>query len=253
VGADLKEIDARTGSIVRVISLGAPESVLLTALAVSGKYLLVGGAGRESGGSGTVGELDLATSRTLKVINGKLDHFGVPLSMAVNGSDLFVVSLSQDSAGNNVWELSEVRVPGGQLVRTFSNAAYHINNPGSVFSYGHYVFVISQGSSQLTGSDGPSSITQIDARTGALVRTIHGPLYELKGAVAMAGLNGDLYVADAGANAVTVIDPNTGEPLEVLRGTRYGFAHPDGLATWGAHLYVVNGEGETVTDIEFAS
>ncbi|HMK95929.1 MAG TPA: hypothetical protein VK425_00190 [Acidimicrobiales bacterium] len=252
LGGRVTVVDAGTGAMARVISLGPSGSFAASALAVSGRYLFVGGASRTSNGSGTVRELDITTGSTTRMIGGKQYHFGVPVSMAVNGADLFVVTLNQDSAGNNIWALTEVSIPDGQLVRVFPNAAYALDNPDSVFSYGPYVFVASLGPSQsnLNGGYGPGAITQIEATTGTLIRVIRGARYELKGESAMASLGGDLYVADTAADAVTVIDPATGVPRRVLSGSEYGFAAPDGLATWGDHLYVANGEGQTVTDIE---
>jgi hypothetical protein len=261
-GTEVTEINAGTGGVTRVIGLG--KSIVSSGLAIGGRYLLVGGVGKN--GEGAVVVVNLATNQVQKVITGKQYKFGVPVSMALSGHDLFVDTLNQDSSGNDTWALTEVSIPDGQLVRVLQNAPYHLSNPTQVLACGPYMFIANLGPSQSSvssgpgllsvseiggGGYGPGTITQIEAESGILDRVISGARYQLKGDSAMECFHGNLYVADTGANAVTVIDPATGLPLQVLRGSEYGFASPDGMATWEDHLYVANGSGGSVTDIQF--
>ena len=121
---------------------------------------------------------------------------------------------------------------------------------------GSYIFALNVGNLASEGGNirfGLGTIAQIDAETGALVRLISGSRYDLSGATAMAVMDQDLFVADAGADAVTEIDPATGALVKLLDGDQYSFVGPDGEATWGHHLYVANGQGNSVTDIELRS
>ena len=256
-GASITEVDAGTGALVRVVSLGSPAEVAPTALAVWGKYLLIGSLGNNSTHSGSVSELDMATGRVVEMITGKQYKLGLPLSMAVDGRDLFVDSIDGDnSSGSETSTLTEIDLPSRHVARALSGRKAHIGEALDLLADGPYIFVVNAGALVLQGGSvayTAGSLTQIDTKTGTVVRVISAPRYDLGGASAMAMLGQDLYVADSGANAVTEIDPATGSLVRVLSATRYGFSGPDGEAAWGNHLYVANGQGDSVTDINFGS
>ena len=198
-------------------------------------------------------EIDIASGQVVKTMSGKQFKAALPVSMTVDGPDLFLDTIN--SSGKGFSTLTEVDLASGQVVEELPNGtASRLTQAIEVLSDGPYVFTVNLGQPQLSAngiSYGAASLAQIDARTGSIVRVISGARYDFNGATAMSVLGHDLYVADAGANAVTEVDTTTGALVRVLSGARYGFDGPDGEAVWGDHLYVANGEGNTVTDIEF--
>lgn len=70
------------------------------------------------------------------------------------------------------------------------------------------------------------SVTELDAKTGAVLRTISGSQYQFDapGGIAVAG--GRVWVTNTDANSVTELDARTGAAVRVIFGSKYRFEYP---------------------------
>jgi hypothetical protein len=106
------------------------------------------------------------------------------------------------------------------------------------------------GDDLFVGNGSGSSVTELDASTGALVRVLSSPAYKFSYPQAMAVAGRDLFVANATGNSVTELDASTGALVKVLSGPAYKFNGPEATAVAGDDLFVGNGGGSSVTELD---
>ena len=63
---------------------------------------------------------------------------------------------------------------------------------------------------------GGNSVTELDAKTGGLIRVIRGSAYGFKGPDAIAVIGGHVWVANGGGNTLTELDATTGDLVRVF-------------------------------------
>ena len=102
--------------------------------------------------------------------------------------------------------------------------------------------------------NGVNSITEINATTGALIRSITAPRYQLTWPSAIAATPNAIWVANNGSasggnapNAVTEINATTSALIRVISASRYRLTYPAGITTTGNTVWVDN--GGSVTEI----
>src|SRR5207253_2806868 len=92
---------------------------------------------------------------------------------------------------------------------------------------------------------GASSVAELDARTGALVRVISRKKYRLEGPAAIAVAGGHVWVANVGdtntGGTVTELNARTGALVRAISRKKYRFGWPFGIAVAGGHVWVANG------------
>ena len=99
---------------------------------------------------------------------------------------------------------------------------------------------------------GNSTVTEVDAGTGARVATISGRRVHLSGPTAIVGVGGDLFVANGAGNSVTELRASDRKHIRTIKGARYHFSHPVALASSGSDLFVLNAAG-SVTEVSTTS
>ncbi len=138
-------------------------------------------------------------------------------------------------------------------VRLFAGSA------GTPFGFNSPMAIASDGSHLLVANFAGSSVTEVDAQTGALVRILAGPTYGLHDPDAVAIAAGHAWIANladpsTGAGAsVTEVNVTTGALTRVIRGARYRFDQPDGIGSDGTRVWVANGDGGTLTELSAAT
>jgi len=194
----LAEIDAATGTLVRIVSgqrYGLADPV---ALAVDGNTLWVA-----DGTGDAVTEVNAATGALIRVIAGQGYQLADPGAIAAGGGHVWVAN-----AGLNA--VTEIDAATGAVVRVISAPRYRLDTtvyPPAITVAGNRVWV----------TDGNSdALTEIDATTGALIRVIADRRYQLNGPDAIAVTDGRAWVVNVDSSSVTEIDAATGALIRVI-------------------------------------
>jgi DNA-binding beta-propeller fold protein YncE len=165
-------------------------------------------------------------------------HFNQPTAITSFGPDLFVAN-----AGGSI---SELRASDGALIRVISGKKYGFDDPIAVTAVGKRILVLNAGlpsaSPSVTGS-----ITELNGRTGALLRTISGPSLMLDNPMALTMNGADVYVADEANNSVTVANIATGNLVTVI--SQQGLDNPDGIAYQDGNVWVADSASNAATEI----
>jgi hypothetical protein len=170
--------------------------------------------------SGSIGEYDATTGVALSApLVSNLDQ---PNSIAISGSDLYVVSQNLDTVG-------EYTTTGTTVNASLVSG---LTDPMGIAVSGSDLFVIDQGG---------SAIGEYDANTGAAVSA--SLITGLAGASGIAISGSYLFVTNNGSGAI-------GE--YTISGTRVsstlvsGLSEPEGIAVSGSDLFVVNSGSRTI-------
>jgi outer membrane protein assembly factor BamB len=151
------EFNASDGSYVRAVSRSNIQTPV--ALAADGAHVwMVGSDVNGNGAAGTVIELDASNGRQL---------WSTAITVYNNPQATTYDSITY--AGGFLW------VANGESVRVLSGAQYQLNGPAVVVAAGHNVFVLNTNG---------NSVTEIDARTGALEHILSAARYHFNGRLA---------------------------------------------------------------------
>jgi hypothetical protein len=121
--------------------------------------------------------------------------------------------------------LTSLRFPGRAL-----------EDPQAVASEGNFLWVTCS-----------NSVTEINARTGALVRVLSAKKYRFSGGPGAIAANSTGVWVVNGSGSITQVNPRTGALVRVISGHRFGFNSPVGIAITGNRLWVAN--AGSVTEI----
>ena len=85
-----------------------------------------------------------------------------------------------------------------------------------------------------------TSVTELSASTGALVKVISGSAYKFNDPDAIASDGTHVWVANAAGDSVTELSASTGALVKVISGSAYKFDDPDAITSDGTHVWVAN-------------
>ena len=165
-------------------------------------------------------------------------RFNQPTAITIFGPNLFIAN-----AGGSV---SEIRASTGALVRVISGKKFGFVDPVAISTVGKRILVLNAG----LPSASPNvmgSITEINGRTGALLRTVSGASLMLDNPMALTVNGADVYVADEGNNSVTVANIATGNLIAVI--SQQGLDSPDGIAFQDGNVWVADSGSNAATEI----
>ncbi len=204
----------------------------------------------------------------LMTAGGALNASAASRQQSPTGVKVFGWGFSHPSAvasdGSHVWvantdSVTELNAASGHLVRVISGLAYpyarHFFNPViAIAARGAHVWVLNGGACMTICSKGTnSSITELDAATGNLVRVISGPKYRLNYSAAISVAGGELWVANGlgtKGGSVTEVSASTGDLVRVISGPAFQFSGPDAISSDGVHVWVADGSGASITELE---
>jgi sugar lactone lactonase YvrE len=169
-------------------------------------------------------------------------RFNRPTAITPAGADLFIAN----AAGT----VLEMRATTGALVRVIPNTHAAFADPVAISHSGDVILVLNAGrassSSPLAGS-----ITELDARTGSVLRTIKGSAFAFDDPAAMTVSGPDVFVADKGNNSVTEVAVASGRLVRVVAGE--GLDAPDGIAVQDGNVWVSDSAANSATEINAVS
>jgi hypothetical protein len=102
-------------------------------------------------------------------------------------------------------------------------------------------------------NDRTSSLTELNAKTGAFIRFVKGKNDGLSVMSSIASNGTDVWVTNLGTssatgNTVSEFRVSTGALVQVLRGPRYGFSEPYVVTYSSGRVWVANGGTKSLTE-----
>ena len=103
-----------------------------------------------------------------------------------------------------------------------------------------------------TGGD-QGWVTELSARTGALIRVISARRDRLTDPEAVAAVGDRVWVVNSFGDSLVELDAATGALIRVIAAARYQLSDPGAVAADGNRLWVANAGGDSVTEIDAAT
>jgi hypothetical protein len=117
-------------------------------------------------------------------------------------------------------------------------AAYGFDRPAAIAAAGGELWIANLGG---------NSVTEVDGRTGALIRTLAAAHYGFRAPDAIAATGHRLFVVNR-HGSVTELNALTGALVRIVRGARYEFMRPAALIVDSGDVWVVNTAGDSLTE-----
>jgi DNA-binding beta-propeller fold protein YncE len=194
-------IDVATGRTLATLPTGqGPHEVVVTA---DGRTAIVTDYGAQAGGN-TLTVIDVPGLEVVRTID--LGQYRRPHGIAFLPGDSLVVVTSE--ATRNV---IVVHVASGTVRRAIPTQR----------DVSHMLAVVGDGSRIYTGDIGSNTVTELDARTGAYVRSFDVPTQPE--AVNVTPDGKEVWVGSNATGAVSVVDPATGQVTKAAEG--FGFPY----------------------------
>ena len=168
--------------------------------------------------------------------------FKHPTAIALDHNGHLWVS-NQDYFG-----VTEIEASTGQVMRVINAKADGFIDPYGISVSGQHVWVVSGGVEYGNGTSHVGTVTELNAMTGALIRTVDVKKHGVTGLSAVSADDQHVWVAADGGGRVVELSNVTGRVVHVYRG-RMNFVQPDGVASNGRDVWVVGPEtGNSVVE-----
>jgi hypothetical protein len=190
------ELDASTGTALKTIPGSKTGITYPVSFAISGPYVWVVDGGYK-GGLGGVTRIDTRTGTSFTKTGGNYG-FVRPATIAIAGGHVWVLN-NPYRGGLSV---TEMNASDGSLVQILSGSQYDFGSYVNLFGYraagvaaaGNRVWVADPDG----GSNGHGAVTEINARTGGLVRVLSGAPYDFYTPDAIATAGSQIWVTNFG-------------------------------------------------------
>jgi 6-phosphogluconolactonase (cycloisomerase 2 family) len=247
-GNSVTELDAATGSIVRVIDAGADGFKTPIAIAVTQSHVWVvnDGVKGDSRGTGSITELSASTGALVRVITVSAARFDNPAAIAISGSHVWVTNLETSSNGGSVTDLNE---SNGSIARVVDSLSDAFDGPVAVAARGDDVWIVSNGVKNYYGNGrGVGSVTELDATTGRVIRVITAQTVPFDEPTAIAVSGSHVWVANLDYSSIVELDASNGSLVRLIRANSLN--QPLSMAVDRDHLWVANYFGNSVTELK---
>jgi hypothetical protein len=181
----------------------------------------------------------LAFSRTATSATESFKH---PTAIALdNDGHLWVAN--QDYFG-----VTEIDAGTGHVIRVVNDKSDGFIDPAGIAVSGQHVWIVSGGVTYGNGTSHVGTVTELNANTGALIRTVNLKEHGVTGLSAVSADHLHVWVTADGGGRVVELSESTGHVEEVDRG-RLNIAEPDGVVSNDRDVWVVGPEtGNSVVE-----
>ena len=245
------ELDARTGDLVRTINLKPYGVTGLSAVSADDQHVWV-----NADGGARVAEISRATGKVDRIFEGR-HRFVEPGGIYSNGRQVWISSLETSegiversaSSGakiRTITPMAMVPPPGG------GNKLLTYLGPQSVTADANYVWTGNE--SGANGTSHGASVTQINASTGKIIRTIATPADRFFGVIHDVDSDGaHVWVVNGAVgtpdgqrgDTVTELNTSDGSLVRVIRLNNGEFSDPDQVVSDGVDVWVTDQGGGT--------
>jgi len=148
-------------------------------------------------------------------------------------------------ANQDYFGITEIQASTGKVIRLINAKADGFIDPSGIAISGNNVWVVSGSVTYENGTSNYGMVTELNATTGDLVRTVN---LKKHGVTGLSGASADaahVWVSADGGEQVAELSNATGKVVHVYRG-RQKFVQPSGIATDGRHVWIPSlesGEG----------
>ncbi|HTW06708.1 MAG TPA: PQQ-binding-like beta-propeller repeat protein [Acidimicrobiales bacterium] len=284
----LTELNATTGTLLRVIDRPSPLTDHPVALAATGNDVFVASSG---GGSQrpAVTEIDAATGAAVRVLASPRYGLDGPDALLVQGRTLFVANGEASLNGRAIvgGSVTEINTVTGALERVLSGKRYGFAGPAAMTTVGDQLFVASpegsgcgaitqvdlpSGAAKLltdagcgptvlaawrdrlfVGSSAGASVAVLNTASGAQLAQLQDNSYNLSGPPTAMQVAGDTLFIASSTGTVAEVSAPSGKLVRVLAAPQYGFDGPSAFALSSGRLYVANHGGASVTVLAVAT
>jgi outer membrane protein assembly factor BamB len=208
-------------------------------IAISGGHVWVV---NQEDGANSVTELNASNGSLVRVL--RQHHYGFvhPDAIVASSGNVFVLNSNGDS-------ITEINASTGSLVRIFNARAGCCAHSQSTFEWAEPMTFAVSGShlwigdehAYANGGTEVSSLVELNAKNGSVIRVIKKSTYALSIPVGLAVSDGHVWVEN-GYTSVTELNENTGALVRVIstKLSPKGFNSPDGMAVVGRYVYILN-------------
>ncbi|HWD95766.1 MAG TPA: hypothetical protein VG246_05035 [Acidimicrobiales bacterium] len=247
-GNSVTELDARSGSVIRVIDDPADGFTTPIALAVTDDHVWVVNEGVKGNkrGTGSITELSTRTGALVRVIAIRSARLDNPAAIAISKSRVWVTNQQTSSDGGSVTNLSE---HDGSITRVIDSLGGAFDGPVAVATRGDDVWIVSSGAKNYYGNGrGVGSVTELDAVTGRVKRIITAQTapFDEPTAIAISGMH--VWVANLNYSSIVELNESSGAVVRLIRANSLN--QPLSMAVDHDHLWVANFFGNSVTEFK---
>jgi hypothetical protein len=247
-GNSVTELDARTGSVIRVIDARADDFKTPIAIAVTHSHVWVVNDGVKGNlrGTGSITELKASTGKLVRVITVAAARLDNPAAIAVSGSHVWVTNLETSSEGGSVTDLNEA---DGSIAQVVGGLDDYFDGPVAVAAQGNDVWIVSNGAKNYYGDGrGVGSVTELDATTGRVIRIITPQMAPFDEPTAIAISGSHVWVANLDYSSIVELNASNGSLVRLIRANSLN--QPLSMAIDGKHVWVANFFGNSVTELK---
>jgi len=149
-------------------------------------------------------------------------------------------------ANQDYFGITEIQASTGKVIRLVNAKADGFIDPSGIAVSGNTVWIVSGSVVDVNGTSNYGMVTELNATTGGLVRTVNLKKYGVTGFSAVSADAQHVWVTADGGEQVVELSNATGKVVRVFR-SRQVFGSPiSGIATDGSHVWIPSPKpGET--------
>ncbi|MGB7104259.1 MAG: hypothetical protein WBD82_06665 [Acidimicrobiales bacterium] len=246
-GNFVTELNAASGTVLRVIDATKGRFKTPVAIAVQGSHVWVvnEGVAGDARGTGSLGELNAKTGALVRIIDTKTAQFDNPIGIAVSNLRVWVTNLQTATGDGTVTSLS---AQSGVVLRVIKGPAGEFDSPISVAAHGGVVWIASSGTKNYEGNgQDTGSVTELNAATGAVVRVIGAGSVQFDEPTAIALGAGHVWVANLYYDSIVELNSSSGSLTRFIKSSSLN--QPLALAVSGGHVWVADFQSNAVTEL----
>ena len=144
-------------------------------------------------------------------------------------------------ANSDYFGITEIRASTGKVIRVINAKADGFIDPSGIAVSGNDVWVVNGGVTYRNGTSHVGTVTELNATTGALVRTVSLKNHGITGLSAVSADAHDVWVVADGGSRIAELSSTTGKVVFIRRG-RQRVDVSSGIAVRGNHAWIASPE-----------
>jgi len=172
-----------------------------------------------------------------------------PMLKASSATDAFkhptAIALDHDGhiwiSNQDYFGVTEIEASTGHVIRVINAKTDGFIDPYGIAVAGQHVWIVSGGVEYANGTSHVGTVTELDPKSGSLIRTVSLKKRGVTGLSAVSANNQHVWVAADGGGRVVELSNVTGRILHVYRGP-HNEVQPDDVASNNSDVWVVGPE-----------